>query len=941
MGLSRLENLKRGVGRKIVLLFLAAGLVPVLFTAALSLYEFNRSTETRAFQVLTRNAKSYGVDIFTRLSLMSDKAAFIADQLAASDSLSGGSDYLMSDFDAIWLQSSDGLVRPLYGDRPRWVGAPAEARRFEPQSGTFMEIADRGNSRDILLLRPVDSGQDGSYLVFRIKPPSIWGGREELPFNTHFCVFTSAGEILHCTSEKVSDIHSLVASADDRALTEWGGDERQFASAMWQLFLKAQFDGPSLDIVASQPSHYALQSGADSRRIYLPAMMLVLLLVIGLSFRAIGHSLNPLRTLTNAATRVAGGDLSQTVDIQSKDEFAWLGQAFNNMTNRLRRQFNILESMSEIDRLILTGADLDAVCVATVRHLQRLSGAYTVAVLAATELESGTHARLATMHGDDIDSVAAELAGDLADRFSEAVVLSVMDPALEPLGPGFFDCQGLTHLAVVPVRLQDSLQGVLLVGGNRKDLLGRKTLAVLNELASHFAVALNALERESQLFRQANFDELTGLPNRQLLKAQLARILQDGMDASEGGALLYLDLDRFKEINDVFGHSVGDIVLCQAAERITSTLGKETLVARLGGDEFIAVLPGCAKEDHVERTANQLINRMTEVFSVFGVDHYLGVSIGVVLYPDDGANVEVLMKNADAAMYRAKDAGRARFEFFNAKLNDDSRRKIKLEKDLRSSAREGHLELYYQPQYHLNDSNMHGAEALLRWDHPTHGFVSPSEFICLAEESDLIVDIGRQVLASACRDMRTILDKGLDPGMFSVNVSTRQLRDGELVDDVMNSLRSHDLQSSMLRLEVTETALAQNKDFVHRILSTLRDEGVRIAIDDFGTGYSSLSYLQHLPFDEVKIDKSFVDKIETDASSASICTTIIKMSHELGKTTVAEGVETTGQLEFLQKHGCDVVQGYLYSRPLPFEGFESFVRKLDFHTQRRRALKVL
>jgi EAL domain-containing protein (putative c-di-GMP-specific phosphodiesterase class I) len=292
-------------------------------------------------------------------------------------------------------------------------------------------------------------------------------------------------------------------------------------------------------------------------------------------------------------------------------------------------------------------------------------------------------------------------------------------------------------------------------------------------------------------------------------------------------------------------------------------------------------------------------------------------------------------------MYRAKEAGRNRFEFFSERLNAQSRRKIGLERDLRKAFYDGQLEVHYQPQFDIASGEISGAEALLRWPHGDEGPIAPDEFVPLAEDSGLIVDLGAWVIARACEDLCEILDRGLHPGPVSINVSARQLRESDFHDAVMEPIRRFGIHPGYLQLEVTETAVAQNRDTAIALLEGLRSQGVRVAIDDFGTGYSSLSYLQQMPFDVIKIDKSFIHRIGSGEASNNICRTVIRMAEELGKKSIAEGVETREQLLFLQEHGCDFVQGFFYSKALPQSAFLAFVAKQDFHTQRRKALEIL
>jgi diguanylate cyclase (GGDEF)-like protein len=741
-----------------------------------------------------------------------------------------------------------------------------------------------------------------------------------------------------------SGIHQILndhANSGDRSPGKWQQDDETYVGAIWQLFLAVDFDIPSIDIIAAQPEFIALQSSADVRSVFLPALLLVVVLVGVLSFAAIGESLHPLQRLTMAVRQFTAGNLDARLRIRSNDEFEWLGDAFNQMAVKLGRQISTLEAMSEIDRQILSGAKFEQVSESVIRHLIEITG-YDAAAVIAQDEDTPNWAKMISTNSDEVVHERIALPKEMGHQWCQPrqVSLHEADDAIAPYRSRFLS-YGVKFVALIPVVLQDDLKGILLLGSNSRLNLEQDSLLRCIDLAGRFAVALASVEREEALYRQAHYDELTGLPNRQLLKDRLAQQIIHARRDDFSGALLFLDLDRFKEINDVYGHSVGDIVLTQAAERIEGEVRDSDTVARLGGDEFVVVLPRIPSDSLIHVTASRLLDRLTESFSVRGIDHFVGASIGIVTFPDDGDSVETLLKNADAAMYRAKEAGRARFEFFSKKLNAESRRKIGLERDLRAAFHNDDLRVYLQPQFDISTGIISGAEALLRWNREGEGFVSPAEFVPLAEESGLIVEIGSWVIEQTCIELRRILDKGLHPGSVAINVSARQLREPSFASDLLATLRRFDIHPGYLSLEVTESVVAQNRDTAIGILNTLRAEGVRVAIDDFGTGYSSLSYLQQMPFDVIKIDKSFIDRIGAGDPSDNICRTIIKMAHEMGKTAIAEGVEQEMQLDFLKENGCDFVQGHFYSEALPQDAFLAFIEKQDNHTQRRKALEIV
>lgn len=936
------RTLSRGVGKRILGFFLIAAIVPMLSTAWLASHEFNRGLEQEAARTLKDYSKEFGVEILARLQTASDKAREII-RLARRDGLSQVYDheYLVDDFEAVWVLRDMAPPVMTVDDNGMSIEYSREDEAFLDAGGTKLILTARN---ELVMLQAVGPDAPGCVVAFQLNAGKIWGARENLPYNTEFCVYSEAGERLYCTGEVEAGVHTaLVTGSSNRGSIfdelEHDGD-KQFA-ALWQLFLDGAYDAPAFDIIAIQPVSIAMQSGADFRRIFIPVTILILILVAILSLKLIARSLVPLQHLTVAASQFAGGDLDTRVRVRTGDEFEWLAAAFNNMAARLGRQISALEAMSGIDRMILSGTKLEEVSEDVVGHLLELTGCGAAAVI-ARDVDAPTKGKMISLHCGDLHHERIELPADVGHHWCQPRQVSIaqVDESDAPYKPRF-ECYGQEFVVLIPVILSNDLKGVLLLGFESEFDMEQDKLQRVVDLAGRFAVALSSVEREEALYRQAHFDVLTGLPNRQLLKDRLEQHVANTRIDHHSGALLFLDLDRFKEINDVYGHSVGDVVLVQAAHRIVSEVRDRDVVARLGGDEFVVVLPNVRNETIVRQTAERLLARLSEAFTVQDDDHHVSASIGIVLFPEDGDSVETLLKNADAAMYRAKDAGRGRFEFFSERLNAESRRKIGIERDLRQAFHDGQLKVHYQPQFDISTGEICGAEALLRWPHPVEGHISPTEFIPLAEESGLIVEIGAWVVERACEDLCAILDRGMHPGPVSINVSTRQLRDASFRRAVMDPVRRFGIHPGYIQLEVTETAVAENRDSAIAVLESLRRHGVRVAIDDFGTGYSSLSYLQQMPFDLIKIDKSFIDKIGSGVTSNNICRTIIRMAEELGKKSIAEGVETQEQIDFLRRNGCDYVQGFFYSKALPQDLFVLFVEKQDSHTQRRKALEVL
>lgn len=935
--------LTSGVGRRIFGFFLLAGIVPVVLTAMLAYFEVGRGLEQDVSRQLREYSKAYGTEVVERLIRASDKAEQIIGQAGP-----GGvsNNYLLADFTAISKYLPGDGQAQIYGDERFLFDGPSINRQhLATGNAQFVVTTEFGITSYFLLRGVAMSGPGEAIYAFQLNPDRLWGLKENSPYLTDFCSYTTAGLLLHCTGPTGNAaVADLIANGElnSNYLAGWQGDEGiDYVSAGWQLFMDGVLAYEAVDIVATQPEEYALRSGADFKRIFPPALALVVVLVGALSLSLIGESLVPLQRLTLVARQIASGQLDSRVRVRSDDEFGSLADAFNNMASRLSRQIRTMKAMSQIDKMILGGADFEEVSEGLIDHLVELTGVEAVAVIARDSDAPSLAKMISWCEGEHVHE-RISLPQELGHEWCQPrqVEVSQVNGALAPYKERFLSF-GLRYVVILPVILRDDLKGILLLGSDSRFEMQGSTLKVSVDLAGRLAVALASAEREEALYRQAHFDDLTGLPNRQLLKDRLEQHLVQARRDEHSGALLFIDLDRFKEINDVFGHSVGDIVLAQAAERILAEVRETDTVARLGGDEFVIMMPNLAADNTIRATATRILERLAEAFTIRGNDHFLGASIGIVVFPDDGGSVETLLKNADSAMYRAKDAGRSRFEFFSQELNAESRRKIELERDLRTAFDGEALVLYYQPQFDLGEDIICGAEALMRWKHESLGNVAPSEFIQLAEDSGLIVDMGRWVVEQTCQDLRKILDKRLHPGSMSINVSARQLRDANFAADVLDSLRRNNIHPGYLQLEITETTVAQNRDTAIAILNSLRESGVQVAIDDFGTGYSSLSYLQELPFDRIKIDKTFVDLIGSGGNSEKICRTIIKMAHELGKEAIAEGVETREQADFLIENKCDSVQGYFYSYPLPWEEFVEFVEKQDFHTQRRKALEIV
>jgi diguanylate cyclase (GGDEF)-like protein len=423
-------------------------------------------------------------------------------------------------------------------------------------------------------------------------------------------------------------------------------------------------------------------------------------------------------------------------------------------------------------------------------------------------------------------------------------------------------------------------------------------------------------EAEDSLEHLAKFDSLTDLPNRYLLLDRLEESMELARRSHQKLGIVSLDLDRFKGINDWLGHAGGDEMLQEVGRRLTQALRSTDTVARMGGDEFIILLESVERPEDVQVVCGKILRALQDPLSIQGQEIVPTCSIGYCLYPDHGSDRDVLLQRADAAMYEAKEGGRGQVRAYSEAFGTASSSSMKLEQDLRRAINSDEFLLAYQPQYELQSGNLSGMEALLRWNHPERGMVSPGEFMNLLEETGLILPVGKQVMQKAAEQVQRWRSAGLEPPRVSVNLSAKQFYNKDLLGDVEDCLKETGLTADCLEMELTETAVMRNMDVSARVLQKLKDRGVRIALDDFGKGYSTLHVLGRIPIDVVKIDSSFIQGVPSDKEKAALTEAIITMAHGLDKQVVAEGVEHAEQKQWLIRMECDHVQGFYFSYPL-------------------------
>lgn len=677
-------------------------------------------------------------------------------------------------------------------------------------------------------------------------------------------------------------------------------------SGSWTLPLSSLYQtGLSLQVTSAQGEGDALRHIGLPYRV-LPYLVFALMgIAAWLVLAQVRTRFAPITELHRATQRIQDGDYTQAVSIDSGDEFQRLGEAFNAMAGQLGASFATMRTLSNMDRMALSGAkveDLVHHALLLMRYLEFSHGSVWL-----WDLQAGTSDAFRL---DDDGTVVVEAAPLPAGQLSLEAVLAAADHAGRPFAEN-------AHA----LRREGVLTGVLGCQGSFADAGSHDVLA---ELGDRISIGLTLHSRANALYRQAHYDSLTGLLNREAFRDRVdyasGAIRRDG----GRGALLCLDLDRFKQINDTEGHHVGDRLLALIGERLSQVVRSTDAAARMGGDEFAVLVPQIDETADIDGLCGRLIRAVNEPLEVDGGVHVIDVSVGVAVLPDDGDEVDELLRKADVAMYQAKEQSGSTFTFFDAVMNRETERRASIEGRLRQALRERELCLYFQPKIRTGDATVVGVEGLLRW--PSAPDMSPADFIPVAEHTGLIHEFTDVLIEDSKVCLEQCRDQGFPIGRVAINVSPRQFQRPGFAGYFLERLRVHGADPVAFEIEVTESVFMKDPQAVARELEALRAAGITIALDDFGTGYSSLNVLRELPLDVIKIDRSFVAPISGSPEARDLIGRIIDIIRSLNLEAVAEGVETDLEMEVLSARHCHVVQGYLFSPAVPVADLIGFLQ---------------
>ncbi len=863
----RFGGLGTRVAARTFALFCLCAIVPIVVSALVADRMVRTKLRNDAATRLESTSKSYGLLVFERLRQTDEALAEIA-SLGLADRLT------LDD------------IRTFRSAHFKVVNAVSEAAADDRMPlNRAASLTLHGTEVRLTVIR--DQGSRRLQITAALDSSYLWNPDAVYLDATRICIRAPNGDLLQCVGE------GTMPNGASQSLT-----------GEWTLFLAPRYGAAGWSVRTEQPSSVALSTLNSFERTLPLVTMIGIAIALLLSTVQIRRSHRPLVLLTDAVEKMGRRGVHRHVTIDSKDEYGNLAQAFNRMAGSLARQFELFRTLAQIDRMILDDPTTDVLVEKILPALPGLLRARVVAVAVAAR-DPGS---IAIWWSSSAATAVRNLRTDALKLDALIGKIDVHTPALAE----FCADNSPQVLYGLPIELEGTLRGALLIadpesrGGSARHA---------RAFARRFAVALGSEQRRASLLKQAYYDDLTGLPNRQLFKDRLERELAHAKRTNTQVAIIYIDLDRFKNVNDSMGHSAGDALLLAVSQRLISQVRESDTLARVGGDEFVLIAPG-PEDQPAHVLAERLQTSLREPIVVQDATCFVQASIGLAVYPQDGADVEGLLRSADIAMYRSKLSGRGGITYFEETMNRDAQRRLLVEQRLRVALHSGGLSLAYQPQVDLTDGSLAGVEALARWQDSQLGFVSPVEFIAVAEECGLIDELGSWVLHEACSTYQKLREQGINLGHVSVNVSMRQLRDDRFVAEVSAALVRYAMSAESLEIEVTESTLAGNQSEVNARLETLRRMGVRISIDDFGTGYSSMSMLGELPTDALKIDRSFVIESASQRTSRSVVEAIISIAHVLGKVTIAEGVETSGQVRTLRQLGCDFAQGYLFAKPV-------------------------
>ena len=785
----------------------------------------------------------------------------------------------------------------------------------------------------------------GDMFVLRatIKSESLFGSEANNPYSEPVCIITGQLEILFCNNNlafekaKSTNLSTLINAKEHMIKQTIEGDNYRLISR--ELFLPSYFQSAPWHFVILKQESTILSSLWSFEYYLIPTSLLFFLIASFMIHRLSSKLLQPLNTLSNATKQIAAGDYEVDIEISTNDEFMELGQSFNTMSNNLQHESYKNDTYSRLERGFLQTADIHYSIKNNLPSLLNVFEANWLVISIANPLQPQQFtSHIATYNTDKNDFGYKSINHDIdnSDQSINSLYLLDQEVFQEKFKP-LTTCKDYKHVWIHKIEHSQQTVGYIHIGSNSVRLDKREAFS-LQDLSERFSVIYSTLYHQSILHKKANYDSLTHLPNRSYLFTHLTALWHHAIEHKETIALLYIDLDHFKNVNDLSGHSAGNEVLIQVSQRLQECTQNKYCLARLSGDEFCIAIENLENDQQAIQLAEVIHKEFKHPFIVMDMSYHLGTSIGVIIGPEGCSSPQQFLEKADMAMFKAKQDGRSKYVLFDKEIEKERNQRLSLEHHLYHALESNEISLCYQPKIHLESEKIVSVEALARWHQSELGMVNTEAFISLAEETGLIIEIGKWILRKSCHQYMDWLEKGILLESIAVNVSAKQLANKGFTRIVESALQETGMSAQCLDLEITESAFINDTSELTKELNQLHELGVTISIDDFGKEYSSLNYLKKIPFDLIKIDREFIMDLEKDKRDQHIVKVIIDIGHTLDKKIVAEGIETLDQRNILRILNCDYGQGYLFSKPLTdIEFLEYAARYIE---QQKRAIST-
>lgn len=928
------------VARRMILLFVSTSLLPVALLAILTFTRFTDSFVKQNQAELHLTTKNVGMGVLDKLSHIQIELQRIAFEINRNHDHSSSKTIIPSDYFSQYFTS---LTIESINDQQNsqttsvldngWL-TTEDVQHLLSGKAIIRTTNFNNQPKRIYLITALGKQLDDGLLMGAISIVELWKLENLLPSATDACIFNSLFDLLYC-SDPITNTsalsYSLSGANQSSSYFEWMQRDEVYSAYQWPIFLEGAYRSPEWIVVLNKPRKDIYAPIAYFKSVY-PAVILASLMLIALvSSVQIRKYLVPLALLKDATRAIAGGNFNTQIELNSHDEFEELANAYNDMTHKLDRQFKSLATMSEVDRSILTSLDPDYIIETVLKGIQDLMPQSDVNLLSIDKHNNPIISKYAikttrfSQHKVKINEDEEKILK------AHSNYLLIKPGSTIPNLLANFIHHGDFTIVLFPILLKQDLIALVTVRHPLTIDYQDSSYTQIRELIDRIAVAMTNASWEVKLYQQSNFDSLTQLPNRTLLQDRLDQAIKRARRDSTQVAVLFVDIDRFKSINDSMGYKAGDELIRQVAERLTSIADSVDSFGRYGSDEFMFIVSDISyKANYITKISAFAEFILKEIRKSFVINHHeimISASMGIAISPTDAITIEDLVNYSEIAMHHAKSQGKGTFHFYAKEINAQSFAQLVLENDLRRALEKDELELFFQPQFGTNTFQVVGAEALIRWHHPRLGLLHPGQFLAMANESGLILQLGEWVIRRTCSQLRLWQLSNLNPVRISINLSSHQFRDEGLVHFIKGVIDENQISAKFIELEMTEDTIMSDIDKATQILHELKALGFHLSVDDFGTGYSTLNYLAKFPVDCLKIDQSFVHDMIQDNNMKSIVSAIVALGHSLNLTVIAEGIETEKQLELLQQLNCDIVQGFLMSEPMSTLDFSNFLTK--------------